>query len=651
MILLGVSDVGVSFAGRNVLSGVTFSVPEGARMGIIGVNGVGKTTLLRVICGDLAPDTGTVSIAKGKTVGMLSQMTDLTAMGEMTLLSYMEGAFPQLLAMEAELERLSAAMTDASARGDHDRAAMLSASYDLLSARFVQEGGKTFRGRCRSMLLRLGFPEEMHTRRISEVSGGQHTRLSLARLLASEPDLLMLDEPTNHLDIDSLAWLEEYLASYPKTIVIVSHDRYFLDRVTDHTLRLSHTRAYLYKGNYSAAKEKQEADEASLERRRREQAKIRARIEANIEFQRRCGQEHNFVTIRSKQKQLDRMEVIEKAVGEKSVRMRFSQSGESAANVLTVRGLRFGYDKAKPLFSDVSFAVRRGERVLLLGPNGCGKSTLMKLLSGHLAPDGGYIDFGYRVEIGYYDQEIRGLDPTRTVMEEIHSSFPDRTELEIRSALALFLFDADGIAQKIGSLSGGERARVLLCKLMLKKVNLLLLDEPTNHLDISSREALEAALSDYEGTVIAVSHDRYFIDRIASRIIELCPAAEDGVIDYPLDRDEGAYTVYTRLRAEAEEKKQLAQPEKQESDNKRRFEEQKKERAAAAAEKRRLEQAQRRVAELEEELARIEADLAAPENAADYVKAAALCKRQEETEEELLGLYDLLMSAPASDGK
>ena len=642
MTLLGVSDIGVSFGGHTVLEGVTFSVQEGARVGVIGVNGVGKTTLLRVICGACAPDSGGVYLAKGKTVGMLPQITDLSEKGGETLLAYMEEAFPQLVKTEKELDVLSHSITEAAERGEHDRAASLSASYDLLSARFAQQGGATFRARCRSMLVRLGFPEEMHLRRISEISGGQHTRLALARLLASEPDLLLLDEPTNHLDIDATTWLEEHLAAYPKTVMIVSHDRYFLDRVTDHTLRLSHTRAYLYKGNYTAAKEKQEADEASLERRRREQMKIRARIEANIAFQRRCGQEHNFVTIRSKQKQLDRMEKIEKTVGERSVRMRFEQSGESAANVLSVRHLRFGYDPAHPLFSDVSFDVRRGERVLVLGPNGCGKSTLMKLLSGHLVPDGGCLEFGYRVEVGYYDQEVRGLDPNRTVMEELHTSFPGCTELEIRSALALFLFGADEITQTISTLSGGERARVLLCKLMLKKVNLLILDEPTNHLDIASREALEAAVAEYEGTVIAVSHDRYFIDRTASRIIELCPTAEDGIIDYPLERDEGAYTAYTRLRALSEAAESTA-PQKEESDAKRRYEQQKKERADRAAEKRRIEQAKARAAALEEEIARLDEALAQPENAADYVKAAELCRRHDEAEEELLALYEQIM--------
>ena len=558
MIVLGVSGVGVSFGAKEVLKDISFSVNERDRVGIIGVNGVGKTTLLRIITGECTPDRGTVSIGKGVSVGMLTQMTNLSAFGHLTLLEYMESAFPELLALEQELEQTEAQMTKAAAEGNTALAASLSGKYDSLSATYSKDGGQVFRGKCRSMLVRLGFGDAL-SRKVSEISGGEHTRLSLARLLAREPDILLLDEPTNHLDIDALSWLEEYLTTYPKTLLVVSHDRYFLDRVTTKTLHISYTRATLYPGNYSEAKEKRDQDQASLEKRKREQDKIRRRIEANIAFQRRCGQEHNFVTIRSKQKQLDRMETIELAKNEKSVRMRFSAEEESAANVLTLRGVTFSYGNT-PLLNKVSFAVRRGERVLLLGGNGTGKSTLLKLICGRLSQSAGYVDLGDRVTVGYYDQEMKGLHPENTVMEEVHSSFPQMTHLEIRSALALFLFGADDITQKISSLSGGEKARVLLCKLMLQKVNLLILDEPTNHLDIASREALEEALSDFDGTVVAVSHDRYFIDRTASRLLILAPEVEGGVLDFPLEECEGAYTAYTKIREAKAEEKEIAAP-------------------------------------------------------------------------------------------
>lgn len=638
MIVLGVSGVGVGFGAKEVLRDITFSVAERDRVGIIGVNGVGKTTLLKVITGECAPDSGTVSLGKGVSVGMLNQMTDLSEMNQLTLLRYMELAFPDLLALERELEDTALAMTEAVQMGDSALAASLSGKYDMLSARFTADGGQVFRGKCRSMLVRLGFEDALN-RRISEISGGQHTRLALARLLAREPDILLLDEPTNHLDIDALNWLEEYLTTYPKTVLVVSHDRYFLDKVTTKTLHISHTRATLYPGNYTEAKAKREQDQASLEKRKREQDKIRRRIEANIDFQRRCGQEHNFVTIRAKQKQLDRMETIELAKAEKNVRMRFSAEEESAANVLTVRGVSFSYGQA-PLLSNVSFAIRRGERVLILGANGTGKSTLLKLLCGTYTQQKGYIDYGDRVSVGYYDQEMKELHPENSIMEEIHSTFPQMTHLEIRSALALFLFGPDDIDQKVGKLSGGERARVLLCKLMLKKVNLLILDEPTNHLDIASREALEEALADFDGTVIAVSHDRYFIDRTASRLLILSPETEGGVVSFPLEEWEGAYTAYTKLKKEMAEE---AAAEPVETDAKRQFEEQKKAKNQARGEMKRREQMQKRAEALELEISQIEEEMALPEVATDYVKTASLYEKKEAAEAELLSLYEILM--------
>ena len=641
MTVLTCSSLSLSFGHLDILRDVTFGVEESARVGVIGVNGAGKTSLFRLITGEYTPDSGSVYIARGKTVGMLAQNTDLSAYGEMSLLSYMYGAFPELIKAEENLLTLEHDLAVASREGDEEKIRQLTEELTEANIAFADAGGLEFRSRCRSMLLRLGFGEERLDQSVSSLSGGQHTRLSLARLLAREPDLLLLDEPTNHLDIDALQWLEDFLSSYKKTILVISHDRYFLDRVTTMTLQIEHTRARMYHGNYTQTKEQQAADAASLAHRYKEQQKEIARIRANIEFQRRCGQAHNFVTIRAKEKQLARMDRVELAPPPpRGIRMRFSVEEESAGHVLEVRHLAFSYDAA-PLLTDLSFLIQKGERVLFLGANGCGKSTLMKLINGMLTPKSGALELGYNIKIGYYDQENRGLTETNTVLEELHSTYPDRTNTEIRSNLALFLFDADDVEKQVRSLSGGERARLTLAKLIMKKVNLLVMDEPTNHLDIGSREALETALEAFEGTVIAVSHDRYFIDRIATRIIELDRAAEGGCIDYPIWEGEQPYETYRRLRETHRAQTQTASPTPA-SEGKLRYEAKKKEDADARRLLRAKEKAKTRAEELERELTVLEEELFGPA-ASDYVRAAEIDARKTEIEEELLTLYEQIM--------
>lgn len=634
MIALSVNDISCSFADREVLSGVTFAVNEKDRVGIIGENGAGKSTLFRIICGERA-DGGSVSIAKGKTVGMLAQITDLSEKSALTLQAFMEEGFAHLLAAEKEMAELEAAMHTA----DGEKAVSLSMQYDRVSRFYHEEGGAYFRGKCRAMLARMGFGEDADVRTVAEISGGQHTRLALARLLATEPDILLLDEPTNHLDIAALSWLEEYLSSYPKTVLVISHDRYFLDKVTDHTLEIERTKAVMYKGNYSRAKLQRQSDEAAKEKRRREQMKVRARIEANIAFQRRCGQEHNFVTIRSKEKQLARMETIEKTQALRTVHMKFGELKESAGEVICAKELSFAYGQ-KEIFSELSFLIEKGERVLFLGNNGTGKSTLMKVICGELLPSGGSVELGYNIVVGYYDQEMHGLCLEHTVFEELREAFPQKTDLELRSALAQFLFGAERITQPLSTLSGGERARVLLCKLMLKKVNLLVMDEPTNHLDIASREALEDALAAFEGTVVAVSHDRYFIDRVASRIIEILPDG-GGMADFLLDEEEGAYTAYLRQKEKWNSARPIEVSEKTESDAKVEYEQRKKEKAQKQSEQRKRERAAKRIPELEEMLDRLAEELNTSA-ATNYVRAEQIVKEQEILEEELLSLYELL---------
>ena len=635
MIICTVSDLGLSFGADEIFRGLTFSVASGDRIGIIGVNGVGKSSLFRCITGEYTPTAGQVYLSGSTTVGMLAQNTDLSYLGEMTLSAYVLSAFPELTAMEAEIAQTEDALTHAAA----SEAVRLSEALNALHARYEDRGGRTYRARAHSLLAKMGFPDPERT--VGALSGGQYTRLALVKLLAREPDLLLLDEPTNHLDIDALTWLEEYLAAYRGTFLVISHDRYFLDRVTNKTFWLRRGGGRLYPGAYSAAKERDAEEEASREHRYREQQKEIGKIRANIDFQRRCGQAHNFVTICSKEKQLARMDLVTKAAPpERNIRISFATEEATAGRVLEVRHLTFSYGAA-PLISDLNFLVRRGECVLFLGANGCGKSTLMKLILGQLAPQRGVAELGYHCKIGYYDQENRGLDPAGTVYGEMRRAHPAMSETELRSALALFLFGADDMDKPVSVLSGGEKARLALAILVKQKVNLLLLDEPTNHLDVGSREALETALAAFPGTILAVSHDRYFISRLATRIIELDRAAEGGLWDYPLEAYDDAYDAYLALRekrAATGAEKPVAAP----TAEKLRFEAQKRENAAERAALRKKERAAARVEVLEGELTALEAELYGPA-ASDYVRAAEIDARRAQIEEELLALYEEIM--------
>ncbi|MBR2650967.1 MAG: ABC-F family ATP-binding cassette domain-containing protein [Clostridia bacterium] len=643
MIALSVSDVSLSFGGETVLKNISFSVNDGDRVGVIGVNGAGKTSLFKVITGEYEPDSGAVYLQRGYSVGCLAQNPDLTALPrDMSCAEYMYLSFPRLIEEEKRISVLEEEISALSAAGLHDAAVAKTAELSELNRRFAEEGGLEFRGRCRGMLLRLGFDENIISRSIGTLSGGQYTRLALARLLAAEPDVLMLDEPTNHLDIDSLSWLEGFISSYKKTVIIISHDRYFLDRTTNKTLHIQYSCARLYNGNYSETKEMQAAESASLEKRYREQQKQIAKIRANIEFQRRCNREHNFVTIRSKEKQLERMEKVELAPrAPRDIRMSFDAEEESAGDVIAVKELGFSYGDT-PIIDNISFLIRRGERVLFLGKNGSGKSTLMKLINARLTPTLGKITLGYNIKIGYYDQENRGLSLNKTVFDELHDEYPDRNDGDLRGVLALFLFDADDIVKPISVLSGGERARLTLAKLILKKVNLLVLDEPTNHLDIGSAEALENALLAFPGTIIAVSHDRYFINTIATRIIELDRTADRGLTDYALEDYDDAYSEYMRIREakrlRMEESKPAAVPTSAKAD----FERRKRDNAERRAEERKIREANKKIAELEAELTALEEELFGSA-ATNYVRAAEIEARKAEIEEELLALYEIVM--------
>ena len=636
MIALSLSDINLSFGTDVILKDISFSVNDGDRVGIIGVNGAGKTSLFRIITGEYTADSGAVHVQKGHTVGMLEQNPDLTALpSDTSVIDYMYTAFPHLLSLEKEITVLGEKLGSAT----EEEALRLSGALEEKNRLFAEEGGLEFRSRCYGMLLRLGFDDLTIKGKIKNLSGGQYTRLSLARLLATEPDILMLDEPTNHLDIDALAWLESFISAYKKTVIIISHDRYFLDKTTNKTLCLRLGKAKLYHGNYSASKEEQEAELASLEKRYKEQQKEIARIKANIEFQRRCNREHNFVTIRSKEKQLARMEKIELPENApRDIRMKFSVEEESAGDVLAVKNLGFSYGE-KTIFKDLSFLVRKGERVLFLGANGSGKSTLMKLINSRLTPTAGKITLGYNIKIGYYDQENRGLSESNTVFGEMREEYPEKTDLELRSTLALFLFTGDDIDKEIRTLSGGERARLTLAKLILKKVNLLIMDEPTNHLDIGSADALENALLAFDGTIVAVSHDRYFVNKIATRIIDI--ESDERLFDCRLEEYDNAYDEYIRQR-DLRRLSSAQPPEARVTDAKQDYEKKKKENAQRRANERKIEKARARAEELERELSELDSELFTTA-ASDYVRAAEIDTRKNEIEEELLSLYELIM--------
>ena len=643
MIALSTESVSLAYGTDVILKDISFAVNDGDRVGIIGVNGAGKTSLFRIIAGVNEPDSGAVYIQKGHTVGMLEQNPDLTALpGEVTCLEYMYTAFPELLELESAITRTETMLAQAANKGDHDAVVELTDRLNEQNRKFSEKGGLEFRSRCRGMLMRLGFEEALINQRIRTLSGGQYTRLALARLLATEPDILMLDEPTNHLDIDALEWLEGYIASYKKTVLIISHDRYFLDRTTNKTLHIQYTKARLFHGSYSQCKDQQEAEAASLEKRYKEQQKEIARIKANIEFQRRCNREHNFVTIRSKEKQLARMELVELAPkAPKDIRVRFTAEEESAGDVMEVKELTFDYG-AKALIKNLSFLIRKDERVMFLGPNGSGKSTLMKLMNSMLVPKSGRITLGYNIKIGYYDQENRGLNDSKTVFEEMHDEYPEKKDLELRSTLALFLFGADDINKRISTLSGGERARLTLAKLILKKVNLLIMDEPTNHLDIGSCEALESALIAFPGTIIAVSHDRYFINKVATRIIELDPTSDKGMRDHELESYDDAFSEYMRMRQIIKERSIAVNTVVKSSDAKMDYEERKRENAKRRAEEKKIEKAKQRIPELEAKIAELEEELFG-DAASDYVRAAQIEEEKSKLEEELLELYELVI--------
>ena len=522
MTVLSVNGLSLSFGPKNIFEDVSFALDESDRLGIVGANGCGKSTLLKLLLGEYAPDGGEVYIARDKKVGILTQDDAFTVSEDAgdTALEQMYTAFPELLCAEKRLEELSSWLERHPDESETEKHISITKEFTSLTEEYAAAGGHVFRSKCRSVLEKMGFDGESAELPVTALSGGQRTRLALSRQLCREPDILMLDEPTNHLDIETLGWLENYLAAYPKCIIAVSHDRYFLDRVTNRTLMLDHRRARLYRGGWSASAEQRKTDDEIYERHYRNQQKEIERQEAYIEQQRRWNRERNIIAAESRQKLLDKMEKLDAPEKkERTVSMRFSRGIPSGNDVFIARNIGFHYPGGRQIITGADFIIKRGERIFIVGPNGCGKSTLIKLLLEKLRPTAGVLDCGHNLQVGYYDQENQNLDPDKTVLSELWDAYPGMKEAEVRGVLGTFLFRNDDVFKEINVLSGGERARLTLAKLMLSEMNTLLLDEPTNHLDIGSREALESAINEFDGTLVCVSHDRAFINSLATRIL------------------------------------------------------------------------------------------------------------------------------------
>ncbi|MGJ4851036.1 ABC-F family ATP-binding cassette domain-containing protein [Bacillota bacterium Meth-B3] len=631
MVLVSIQNVTKSFGGVNrILSDVNLTLMEGARMGLVGVNGSGKTTLLRLIAGELSPDEGTVSVARGTRVGLLTQQADIT--DDLTVLEELSRVFEPLQRMEERLRELEREMAERHA----DEAALhaLSSEYARLTERFEQAGGYEWPSRIQGVLAGLGFAKGRDHDRASLLSGGEKTRLCLARILLMQPELLMLDEPTNHLDLESTAWLEETLKKYRGTVLLISHDRYFLNQVCDSMAELSGTRLNQYGGNYDAfAAQREERLTRQLKEYKLQQAEI-ARHEAIIARYRSFNREKSIIAARSWEKKLQRIEqsAVSRPQDEHKVRFSFDVRRRSGDDVLIVKDLEQGFD-GRTLFERFSLHLRAGDRAALIGPNGVGKTTLLRTILGQLKPRSGSILFGSAVDLGYYDQQQSGLHPEKTVLHEVWDEFPRMEPGDVRSVLALFLFTGEDVFQPIGTLSGGEKGRVALSKLMLGRDNLLLLDEPTNHLDMDSREVLEHALDDFPGTILAVSHDRYFINRVCDRVVEM---TEGGTTEYLGNYDD--YVEKKRRMEAGGAEDALGGRTRTEIEKEKR-----KERLLKAGQKaleQQVEALEQEIAGAEGELRRLEAQLADPATYQDRALAEEIARAHRALGDKLPALYE-----------
>ncbi len=625
MILLSLQGVKKSFGTNEVLRDASLVLQEGQRMGLVGVNGCGKSTLMKIIAGLETADDGAITMQKGIRLGYLAQqgMVDESK----TVLEEMESVFEPVMRMEEEMRSLECQMAEAA----QDEALLhrLGSRYDQLTRTFEKSNGFGWRSTVQGVLAGLGFRKEQQSQPARLLSGGERTRLCLARMLLTEPDLLLLDEPTNHLDLKSIAWLEDYLRTYRGAVLLVSHDRYFMDHVCDRMCELLLGTTECYDGNYTAYME-QRAQRFEIRMKAYEmQQKEIARQQAIIARYRRFNREKSIRAAESREKRLEKMDRLEKPQDESAIHFHFDCRRRTGEDVLMIEELKKGFDQ-RVLFDHVKMHLRAGDRVALIGDNGVGKSTLFKCLIGEEKPDGGTIRLGAGVDIGYYDQHQAHLHENKTVLDEVWDDFRRLDQTEVRGALGMFLFTGDDVLMPISTLSGGEKGRVALTKLMLRKDNLLLLDEPTNHLDMDSREVLEDALEGFPGTILAISHDRYFINRFANKV---CVLENGGIREY-LGNYDDYYEKITRLQEPDGDAPQITKT-AMDKEKRRSREEEKRLREKKAA----LKQAEEAIAKAEEEAAVMEHQLSQPDTYQDADKAAALAKAYQQKKDEIDELY------------
>ena len=607
----------MSFGGETLFHDVNFRLEENGRAGLVGVNGCGKTTLMHVINGRQEAETGGISKAAGIKIGCMEQY--VIRDDNITLYDEVLEIFRPLIDAENELADIAVAIDT----GDHSEQTL--SRQMQLQERFEREGGLTYKSMTCSALVGLGFSEDDFNKPISVMSGGQKSKAQLAKLLLSGSNILLLDEPTNHLDITACEWLEKFLTEYKGAYIVISHDRYFLDKVTDTTFEMENRTLREYKGNYTRYLElKAEAREAQQRVYDRTVKEIN-RIEGIVEQQKRWGQEHNFITAASKQKQADRLkETLEKPEDlPEAIKFTFRAKEGGANDVLIAKGLSKSFD-GTAVFTNAELDIKKNTTTFILGENGCGKTTLLKILTGEYQADSGEYKFGNNIQFGYYDQAQTDLDPSKTVIDEVWDRYPGMTQTQVRSALAQFLFKGDDVFKNVGKLSGGEKARVSLLKLMLSKANMLLLDEPTNHLDIHSREALENALASYGGTLLIVSHDRYLINKLADRIVWL---GKTGTVN--IDGNYDRYIELKEAKAQSEQAVQVKAAEGKKNDYKERKERESTLRKLSGA----LKRCEQAIDEVGLKTAELAQQMSQPEIATDYEKTSALAQEIEALKE------------------
>ena len=632
--ILSCQGICKSFGEKVILQNASFHIEEREKAALIGNNGAGKTTLLRIIMNELPADEGQTVLMKDKKIGYLAQYQDIR--GHRTIYEELLTTKQYIIDMETRMRSIEAEMNQA----EGEALERLMNTYTRLTHEFELENGYAYKSELTGVLKGLGFTEEDFDKQVATLSGGQKTRVALGKLLISRPDILLLDEPTNHLDMESISWLETYLLNYPGAVFIVSHDRYFLDKVVTKVIEIEAGQVQMFSGNYSAyAVKKAQLRDAQYRAWLNQQRDIKHQ-EAVITKLKSFNREKSIRRAESREKMLNKIQRIDKPMEiQNQMRLTLEPRIVSGNDVLTVENLSKSFP-GQELFHDISFQIKRGERVALIGNNGTGKTTMLKILNDLLPADEGSFSLGAKVQIGYYDQEHHVLHQEKTIFQEIADTYPTLTETEIRNMLAAFLFTGDDVFKEISSLSGGERGRVSLAKLMLSEANFLILDEPTNHLDIASKEILEEALNSYTGTVFYVSHDRYFINQTATRILELTNLAVVNYIgdyDYYLDKKEELTEKYAPVKEQTTE---TAQAEVS-SEGKLTWQQQKEEQARKRKQENELKKTEQRIEELETRDKEIDETLVLPDVCTNVGRCAELSREKEKIQQELEELYEM----------